>query len=68
MAVATSGPVTVALYDVLGCQVQTLFEGEVDAGAVQAIELDARSLPTGVYVIRAQTGEYSRTQQVTVAR
>ena len=68
VAVAETGPVTVGVYDVLGRRVRTLFSGVVEGGTLQPVVFDARSLSSGVYVIRAQTSVYIQSAQVTVAR
>ena len=56
----------VAVYDVLGREVARLADGFVPAG-VHTVSIDARTWPSGVYVIRLETEGVVRTQRVTVA-
>jgi hypothetical protein len=59
--------VTVEVLDALGRRVAVLHEGPLAAGA-HALVLDARSLPSGVYVVRMTAGERSFTQRLTLVR
>lgn len=51
-----SGSVTLILYDALGRQIKTLFNGNVGAGDYLA-KLDAASLPNGAYIYKLNTSE-----------
>ncbi|HEX8298929.1 MAG TPA: choice-of-anchor D domain-containing protein [Rubricoccaceae bacterium] len=64
----TSQDVSVVVYDVTGRQVATLFTGAVAADQEVVARLEASSLPSGVYVIRASGTDLSLTQRVTVVR
>lgn len=68
LAVETAQDVTVAVYDVTGRQVATLFQGAVAAGQSLEMGLDASSLPSGVYVVRAMGDSVNLTERVTVVR
>ena len=63
--------VTVAVYDVLGREVDT-FEAPMGVGSDQRVRLDVSALPSGVYVVRvrAESGADVRvaTQRITVVR
>ena len=49
---STSDPVRAALYDILGREVKTLFEGRLPANIPSSIEVAAEDLPNGLYWIR----------------
>ncbi|CAN5919584.1 hypothetical protein BH24BAC1_BH24BAC1_37580 [soil metagenome] len=49
---ATSGKVTLVIYDGLGRKVSTLFEGDTEAGVVKTVEFNAGNLPRGIYMYR----------------
>ena len=65
---AVAQDVTVAVYDMTGRQVATLFTGAVAADQEVAASLDGAQLSSGVYVIRATGSELNLTQRVTVVR
>jgi hypothetical protein len=58
----------VTLYNVLGQQVKTLYDGRPTAGEAQRLRLDASGLSSGVYIVRLQTLGHTRTRRVTVVR
>jgi hypothetical protein len=60
--------VEVALYDMLGRRVATLFEGEVAASETERLRLPMRGLASGVYVVRVVGERFSGTRRVTVVR
>ena len=51
-SVGRSGLVQVVLYDVLGRQVERLYEGVPSAGPVHSLRIDGKGLPAGVYFVR----------------
>lgn len=55
--------VTLAVYDLLGREVQILVEGYRQAG-VHAVNFDASSLPSGVYFYRLQAGSAVETKRM----
>lgn len=63
----TSGPVRMAVYDLLGRQVAVLVDGERAAGR-HAATLDARPLASGAYIVRLEAGGSALTQKVFVVR
>ena len=65
--VSASGPVRLAVYDVLGREVAVLADGRVEAGRHEAT-FDARGLASGVYVWRLVAGERVETGRVTLVR
>lgn len=68
LAVGTAQEVSVALYDLVGRRVATLFTGAVVPGQRLDLPLDASSLPAGVYVVRATGTDLALTQRLTVVR
>lgn len=58
--------IAVALYDVTGRRVATLFDGTV-AGELD-LRVDTGAFPAGVYVIRATGSDVSLTERLTVVR
>ncbi|MGI9174236.1 MAG: T9SS type A sorting domain-containing protein [Rhodothermales bacterium] len=56
--------VEVAVYDVLGRRVRTLFEGVAEAGAVETLTLDGDGLPSGTYLVRVSGADVRTTQRV----
>ena len=58
--------VEVAVYDVLGRRVASIFEGEVVAGELRVLWLDTQSLSNGTYIVRAQGSSAVITQRLTV--
>ena len=65
--VPEAGRVTVAVFDLLGRRVALLHDGVLAAGT-HALRFDAAGLPSGVYLIRATSGETVLTRRVTVVR
>jgi len=59
---------TVTLYNLLGQQVVTLYEGQPASKEQIRINLDASELSSGTYLIRLQTGRMSKMQTVTVVK
>lgn len=68
LEVAETQATTVAVFDATGRRVAVLHDGIAVAGQLMELELDAASLPSGVYVIRALSGSDALSQRVTVIR
>jgi hypothetical protein len=64
-AVSEAGPVTLAVYDVLGRRVATLVDGHVPAGT-HRVRLDADGLASGVYFYRLKAEDVLKTRKMTV--
>lgn len=60
--------VDVRVYDLLGREVARLAEGVPGEAGWHETEWDARSLASGVYVVRLQVGDEARTRRITVLR
>ena len=67
-AVKTEAETVVTLYNVLGQQVRTLYDGQPTAGEAQRLRLDATGLSSGVYIVRLKAQGQTRTRRVTVVR
>ena len=68
LTVPTAQRVTVELFDALGRTVATLFHGAVPAGEVHTLTLEAGTLPSGLYVVRARGEGFLLTRRVTLLR
>ena len=64
---AGSGPVTLAVYDLLGRQVRLLVDRVLESGSHEAL-LDAASLPSGVYFYRIETRQGSAYKKMLLLR
>ncbi|WP_375419052.1 Ig-like domain-containing protein [uncultured Hymenobacter sp.] len=53
---ATQGAAQVEVYDLQGRRVKAVFAGELRAGEVRELAVDAPELAAGVYVVRLQSG------------
>lgn len=60
--------VRVEVYDVRGRLVATPFDGLAAPDAPTALRVDAHSLPSGIYVVRATGETFSATRRLTIAR
>jgi len=59
---------TVALYDVLGRKVRTLYRGRVSGGQSRRVTLDASGLSSGTYFLRLTGDGFTKNHRITVAR
>jgi hypothetical protein len=64
---AVSGRVMLAAYDLLGRKVAVLVDGPVAAGS-HSVSFDASGLPSGMYLLRLQSGSEVATLKVTLVR
>ncbi len=60
--------VEVALYNVLGQRVETLYDGVPTTGTWQTVRLDAAGLASGVYFVRVTSASAVQTERVTIVR
>ena len=67
-AVKEEAEASVAVYDMLGRKVQTLFDGRPTPGESTRLRLDASGLPSGPYIIRLRADGQTRTQRMMVVR
>ena len=62
----TAQRVTVDLFDALGRTVATLFDGAITAGEPRTLRLEAGTLPSGLYIVRARGEGFTLTRRVTL--
>jgi hypothetical protein len=55
------------VYNVIGEQIATLFDGEMTAG-IHQIEFNAEGLSSGIYFYRVETAAYSQTKKMILMR
>jgi hypothetical protein len=61
--IAKAGFVNLQVYDVLGNEVVTLINKEMQAGSYE-VEFDASILPSGIYYYTLNAGEFSQTKKM----
>ena len=62
------GPVRIALFDVLGREVQSIYSGPLPAGSPTLFTIGSPHLPAGMYWIRVETPTGTSTRSVIVHR
>ena len=67
-AVREQQPVRAVLYDVMGREVQVLFDGTAAAGQMQTVRIDGSRLASGMYLVRVAGRSFSRTQTITLMK
>ncbi|MFO8100372.1 MAG: T9SS type A sorting domain-containing protein [Salinibacter sp.] len=67
-AVQEPSETEVAVYNVLGQRVQTLYEGQPPAGQEVEATVDTGSLSSGTYFVRIQSNDNVRSERLTVVR
>ena len=67
-AVDAAEPVTLTLYDALGREVRTLYEGTPPAGVTQAVVMDGAALPSGVYTVRLEGPGFAGSTRVVLLK
>lgn len=68
LRVAETETVKVAVYDMLGREVSSIYEGELPGGVTRPMELRAGDLPAGTYVVRVTGDTFDTVRRVTVAQ
>ncbi len=70
--VTTVGPIEIAVYDLAGRRVKTLFSGTMEPGPASAIwygdDEAGRDMPSGVYFFHAEIGERTQTEKGVLVR
>ena len=66
--VAETQAVRVTLYDALGRQVQTLFDGLAQGGHYESVQIRGAGLPSGTYVVRVDGASVQGTTRVVLQR
>lgn len=67
VSVSGTTPVRIDLYDVTGRRVQTLLQGDLEAGT-HSVAFNASHLSSGVYITRMQAGGVTDTRKITYVR
>jgi plastocyanin len=65
---AGSGPAVLKVYDLLGAERGTVFQGNIEAGRVYDARIQAGSLPAGIYVYRLEQGRNVATRVMTLTK
>ncbi len=68
LEVAEQQNVRIAVYDALGREVATLFNGSLNAGTEHAFTIDGAGLPSGIYMVRAIGEQFTDVRQVTLMK
>ena len=68
LEVAEQQSVRIAVYDALGREVITLYDGTVTAGTEHAFTIDGGGLPSGIYVVRATGEQFTDALSVTLLK
>ena len=67
-SVNTSQQVYLALYDMLGREVQHLFEGTPPPGTLQTVRIDGATLPSGIYQVRLKGERFITSRQMVLIK
>lgn len=65
---ASSGPVTIHIYNALGARVGTLVDADNVSAGRHEITWNASSMPSGVYFVRMQAGDQTFTQKLVLLK
>ena len=65
---ANDGHVSMIVYDLMGREVATLFNGTQVAGTSHEITWNASNQASGIYILRMTAGDYTTTQKLTLEK
>ncbi|MEZ4701481.1 MAG: malectin domain-containing carbohydrate-binding protein [Rhodothermales bacterium] len=68
LTVARSQHVTVRVFDMLGREVDRLFDGVMPANQIQSMQFAPHALPSGIYLIQAAGESFSEAQRVVLLK
>lgn len=68
LSVAREQNVDIALYNILGQQVATLFSGTVEANQTRTFTIDGNGLPSGAYLVRVVGEQFTETARITLLK
>ncbi|MDZ4699783.1 MAG: malectin domain-containing carbohydrate-binding protein [Rhodothermales bacterium] len=68
LKVAKSQQVAIRVFDLLGREVERLFEGALPAGPAHTFRFVSNSLPSGIYLIQAMGEGFTETQRVVLLK
>ncbi len=66
-SIADSRNVIIKLYNTIGKEVLTIFQGNMSAG-IHEVEFNSGRLPTGVYFFRLIAGDYTETKKLVILK
>lgn len=67
-AVPTTQQVRVTLHDLLGREVQVLYEGTVPAQSQQTLQVEGAPLPSGLYYVRMETATHTSSRSIVLTK
>jgi hypothetical protein len=67
-SLAKSGQTTLKVYNILGNEVATLFNGNAEAGKLYNVKFDATKLSTGMYIYKLQNGNSVEVRKLTLVK
>ena len=65
---AVSGPVTLKVYNALGEEVETVMNSSIQGAGQHSATFNAGTLPDGMYYYKLQSGEFTATHSLVIAR
>lgn len=68
LTLARTQEIHIAVYNLLGQQVMTLMQGQLEANQLHRFTLDGSNLPSGVYLIKASGAQFTATRSVTLMK
>jgi hypothetical protein len=68
LTVRENQPVTVELYDLLGRQVETVYDRPLEANRTRSIRIPTGGLSSGAYFLRVRGQSFAETRRITVLR
>jgi hypothetical protein len=67
-SVATTAHAMVSVYNLLGEQVASLYDGNAQAGQYYTVKLDGSRLPSGMYLYRLQSASFVETKKLMLVK
>jgi hypothetical protein len=67
-SLANSGQTTLKVYNILGNEVATLFNGNAEAGKQYVVNFDAKNLTSGMYFYKLQNGNSVEVKKLTLVK
>ncbi|MFT3747671.1 MAG: serine hydrolase [Agriterribacter sp.] len=65
---ATTGKITIVLYDINGSYVLPIFKGYAEKNVSQQVEINTSNLPAGTYVVRLQTQQIIKQERLVLIK
>jgi hypothetical protein len=67
-SLATSGYTSLKVYNILGKEVASLFAGNAEAGRMYNVNFDAKSITSGMYFYKLQSGNKTEVKKFTILK